>query len=273
SSVRAEAETLLCYLTLYLFTLEVQILRSAYLLVTHGSRDIRPQIAIDQLRDRIEQQIALPVGAAVLEYASTPLHEQIEAFSQQHPGISQLHIVPLFLLPGVHVMEDIPEQIAIAQSNLQVKLHVMAHLGSHAGIGKVLAKRIAQVPSDAKILLSHGSRRPGGNAAIEKIAAEIAAVSAYWSVAPKLEARLAQLSQQKCQDIVILPYFLFSGGITDAIAQTVTGLVEEYPDLSLKLLTPFDFCEDLVTLIIEFISPELEMRSAHSASIVRSLTV
>lgn len=232
-------------------------MRSAYLLVTHGSRDIRPQIAIDQLRDRIEQQLSAPVGSAVLECAPIPLHQQIEEFSRQHPDISQIHIVPLFLLPGVHVMEDIPEQIAIAQSNLQAELKVLPHLGSYTGLRKVLANRIAQVPSDARILLSHGSRRPGGNAPIEQIATEIDAVSAYWSVEPKLESRLAEFSQQECQEIAILPYFLFSGGITDAIAQTVNELSEKYSKLSLQLLTPFDFCEDLVNLVVEFISAEL----------------
>ncbi|MCY6490518.1 sirohydrochlorin chelatase [Leptolyngbya sp. GGD] len=242
-------------------------MRSAYLLVTHGSRDIRPQIAIDQLRDRIEQQLSTPVGAAVLECAPTPLHEQIEEFSRQHPDLSQIQIVPLFLLPGVHVMEDIPEQIAIARSNISAELKVMPHLGSYAGLEKVLAKRIRQIPSDARILLSHGSRRPGGNAVIEELATAIDAVSAYWSVEPKLDSRLAEL--QGCQEIVILPYFLFSGGITDAISASVQTLAEKYPDSSLHLLSAFDFCEDLVNLIVEWIAPELAMRSTQSASILR----
>jgi sirohydrochlorin cobaltochelatase len=241
-------------------------LRSAYLLVTHGSWDIRPQIAIDQLSDRIEQHLSAPVGSAVLECAPTTLHEQIEEFSRQHPDISQIHIVPLFLLPGVHVMEDIPEQIA--QSRIQAELKVLPHLGSYAGLEKVLANRIAQVPSDARILLSHGSRRPGGNTPIEQIATAIDAVAAYWSVEPKLESRLAELSQQGCQEIAILPYFLFSGGITDAIAQSVKELSEKYSELSLQLLTPFDFCEDLVNLVVEFISAEIEVRSLNSAHIL-----
>lgn len=225
-------------------------MRSAYLLVTHGSRDIRPQIAIDQLRDRIEQRLSVPVGAAVLECAPTALHEQIEEFSRQHPTLSQIEIVPLFLLPGVHVVEDIPEQIAIAQSRIEAKLHVLSHLGSHSGMVEVLAARFAQVDSDARILLSHGSRRSGGNAPVEEIATAIDAVSAYWSVEPKLATRIEEL--QDCEKIVILPYFLFSGGITDAIAESVKAL--QHPGL--QLLTPFDFCEDLVRLIIEFMTAQ-----------------
>ncbi len=239
-------------------------MRSAYLLVTHGSRDIRPQIAIDQLRARIEQRLSVPVEAAVLECAPTPLHEQIEEFSHQHPDVAQIYIVPLFLLPGVHVMEDIPAQIA--RSRVDAKLEILPHLGSHPGMVEVLASRIAQVPAEARILMSHGSRRSSGNAAIEKIASAINAVSAYWSVEPKLETRLLELKQQGYQEIVILPYFLFSGGITDAIAQSIKALLEQHSDLTLHWLTPFDFCEDLVRLIIDFItvqtSAELLTRSS-----------
>ncbi|MER3433772.1 MAG: hypothetical protein C4288_10145 [Leptolyngbya sp. ERB_1_1] len=237
------------------FTLfEACVLRSAYLLVTHGSRDIRPQIASDQLRDRIEQRLCVPVGAAVLECAPTALHEQIEEFSRQHENLSQIQIVPLFLLPGVHVMEDIPEQVAIAQSCINAKLQILPHLGSHPGMVEVLASRMAQIPADARILMSHGSRRSGGNAPVEEIATAIDAVSAYWSVEPKLETRLLELKQQGCENIVILPYFLFSGGITDVIVQSIKALSTQHPSLTLHCLTPFDFCEDLMQLIIDFIT-------------------
>ena len=226
-------------------------MRSAYLLVTHGSRDIRPQIAIDQLRDQVEQCLSVPVGAAVLECSPTPLHEQIEEFSRQHPDVSQIQIVPLFLLPGVHVMQDIPEQIEIAQPRIGAAIRVLPYLGSHSEIASVLASRF--VSSEAQILLAHGSRRSGGNAPIEKIATAIDALSAYWSVEPKLATRLLELEQRGYQEVAILPYFLFSGGITDAIAQSVQELSKQHPEMSLQLLSPFDFCEDLVRLIVEFV--------------------
>lgn len=249
--------------------MDVCILRSAYLLVTHGSRDIRPQVAIDQLRDRLEQRLSVPVGAAVLECAPTTLSEQIEEFSRQHKGVSQIQIVPLFLLPGVHVMEDIPAQVAIAQSRIAAKLEILPHLGTHPGIVEVLASRMAPFPADARILMSHGSRRAGGNAPIEQMASAIDAVSAYWSVEPKLETRLLQVREQGCQTIVILPYFLFSGGITDAIAQSIQAFSGQYPDLTLQCLTPFDFCEDLLRLISDFITAQSNCAIDKSAPILR----
>ena len=242
---------------------------SAYLLVSHGSRDPRPQGAIAQLAQRVQHQMrannpSALVGAAVLECAPLPLHEQIQQFSQTAiaQGLRHLQIVPLFLIPGVHVMEDIPQQIKIAQQALngKVTIGLSPHLGTHPGLEKLLAGRLAQCSADAYILMSHGSRRSGGNQPVESLASKIGAVSAYWSVAPKLEDRLQELAQSGCQNIVILPYFLFSGGITDTIAQTVAHLSQQFPTLELNLAAPLEVSDDLAQLILDLsLQPSKEM--------------
>jgi sirohydrochlorin cobaltochelatase len=239
-------------------------LPSAYLLVTHGSRDLRYQIAIAQLADQVQQHLSVPVGMATLECSPLALHQQIEQFCNHRTD--DVQIVPLFLLPGVHVMEDIPEQIAIAQQHVKIPLRLMSHLGVHPRLPELLARRFAQVSSDARILLAHGSRRAGGNRPVETLAARVEAVPAFWSVSPSLDVQIQTLVQQKCQDIAILPYFLFSGGITDAIAQTVSYLAEQYPEVTLQLLSPLEVSDDFVSLIADFITvqnrSDLVMRSS-----------
>ncbi len=237
---------------------------SACLLVSHGSRDPRPQAAIAQLAQQVQQKMSASdsqsslVGAAVLECAPLPLHEQIQQFSQTAivQGICHIQLVPLFLIPGVHVMEDIPEQVTIAQQALgeTVTIALSPHIGTHPSLEKLLANRLAQLSADAYILMSHGSRRSGGNQPVEALASKIGAVSAYWSVAPKLEARLQELAQSGCQKIAILPYFLFTGGITDAIAQTVAQLSHQFPDLELDLKNPLEDDDDLAQLVLDLIS-------------------
>ncbi len=238
---------------------------SAYLLVSHGSRDPRPQAAIAQLVQQVQQKMppssSQPplIGAAVLECASLPLHGQIQQFSQTAiaQGIRHLQLVPLFLIPGVHVMEDIPEQVTIAQQVLgeTVTIASSPHLGSHPGLEKLLANRLAQLPENtACILMSHGSRRSGGNHPVETLTSKVGAVSAYWSVAPKLEARLQELAQSGCRKVAILPYFLFAGGITDAISQTVSELSHQFPDLELDLRHPLGVGDDLAQLILDLIT-------------------
>ncbi len=222
-------------------------MQSAYLLVTHGSRDPRPERAIATLAELVQQKLHTRVGTAVLECSAMPLHEQIQNFGQ---GVDQLQIVPLFLMPGVHVMEDIPEQIAIAQQTLKSSITIHPHLGSSPKFRRLLAKRF---PLGARVLLAHGSRRLQANRPIEDLADQLGAIAAYWSVEPHLEKQVQLLAEQGHHQIAILPHFLFSGGITDAIALAVQQLREQFPQTQLELLSPLDASEELADLIVDFI--------------------
>lgn len=186
-----------------------------------------------------------PVGTAALELAALPLHQQIVQFAKLAlaQGYSHLQILPVFLLPGVHVMQDIPAEVALAQqwldsSNSSLSLEIRPYLGSHAGLRNLLINPvdpIANSPTASKILLAHGSRRAEANQPVETIATHLGARTAYWSVAPGLEARITERVQQGSQQIAILPYFLFEGSITDAIAQQVDHLAQQFPYVHLHL--------------------------------------
>lgn len=226
---------------------------SAYLLASHGSRDPRPQAAMAQLATLVRQKIQAPVGIATLECSPLALHEQIQQFTQALTlqNIDHIQIVPLFLLPGVHVMEDIPNQIEIARQSESATIALSPHLGTHPGLKNLLASRLA--PETAHILLSHGSRRLGVNRLIEDLADALNATPAYWLVPPSLETRLQEFSQKGHQTVTILPYFLFPGGITDAIAKTVEQLSPQFPDLHLTLAPPLQVSDALVDLLIDLI--------------------
>ncbi|BCL39460.1 sirohydrochlorin chelatase [Nostoc sp. MS1] len=233
---------------------------SAYLLVSHGSRDPRPEVAMQQLAILVAEKLHLPeklVGTGYLELAPEPLHEQIKNFAQTAVafGCHQLKIVPLFLLPGVHVMTDIPGEVAQAQQALSqdILIELQPYLGIHPGLQTFLQKQIATIKVEAWILLSHGSLRPGSQQPVETMAANIGAVAAYWSVAPSLGSRVKELIAAGHREIAILPYFLFSGGITDAIAQAVNELKLQFPGVSLYLAAPLGVSGELADLIGDLI--------------------
>lgn len=271
---------------------------SAYLLVSHGSRDPRPQVALSQLAKLISQRqsvgINLPVavsktlvepdwvqtipnnslsnkkhcpskfsaelteplvGTACLELSAAPLHEQIRQFgSTVASGYKRIQVVPLFLLPGVHVMEDIPAEVAIAQQALgqELQLDLRPHLGTHPGLSHLLVTQMATSVNNW-ILLAHGSRRAGSKQTVEAIATQLSAVAAYWAVPPKLESRVKVLVEGGCEQIGILPYFLFAGGITDAIAQSVEQLKYEFPSVNFHLAEPVGVSAELADLIWDLI--------------------
>jgi sirohydrochlorin cobaltochelatase len=237
----------------------------AYLLVSHGSSEPQPQIAAEQLAGLVQQQLEVRqqslnphrplVGTAALECTPVPLHQQIQLFASQAIalGIKRLQILPLFLLPGVHLREDIPREIALAQQVIgkAVRLELQPHLGSNQGLPAVLSEKFAQLPARERILFAHGSRYPGANEAIEKLAHQLGATAAYWSVSPTLAEQVATFASQGRQNIAIFPYFLFSGGTVRAITRQVEELQTAFPSLQLYLGEPLGATPELARLIAE----------------------
>ncbi|MEH1820810.1 MAG: sirohydrochlorin chelatase [Nostoc sp.] len=235
---------------------------SAYLLLSHGSRDRRPEIAMQQLArlvcHKLPKNSEHLVGIAALEMSSQPLHEQIQQFAKSAFGdrnrsqnVNHLKIVPLFLLPGVHVMTDIPAEVALAQqaTGEDIIIELQPYLGSHPNLDKLLAKQIATIKAEAWILLAHGSRRPGSQETVEAIAARLGAVTAYWAGPPSLESRVKELVTAGYPEIAILPYFLFAGGITDAIATSIEALKLQFSAVNFQLAQPLGASAELAELI------------------------
>ncbi|MGK7946196.1 MAG: sirohydrochlorin chelatase [Microcystaceae cyanobacterium] len=249
----------------------------ATLLVCHGSRDSRSQIAAERLLYLVKEhynvenltiksnqyqktalltQTSPPLlSLSFLECTDLPLHQQLRSFAEQAIAThhSSLQIFPLFLSAGVHVKEDIPQEIDIAQQNLQssLELKMLSYLGASTSIFPLLAQRFQLLPSPARILLAHGSRRAGGNQRIEQMAKQLGAVPAYWSVKPDLKEQIKTFTQQGHSDIAIMPYFLFNGGILDSIQQQIHELTLDNPHLSLSLGHPLGATPELAQLIVK----------------------
>lgn len=229
---------------------------TAYLLVIHGSRDPRPGQAAQVLADQVGQALGdkCLVESASLECASVPLHQQIVDFGDRifRLGYRSLKIVPLFLSPGVHVREDIPEEVAFAQTQLgdRLSIDVLPFLGSYAGMVELLAQRIAQSPGAQVILMAHGSRRAGGNQPIEEMASQLGIATAYWSVAPKLMEQMQEGLNEGGKHIVIIPYFLFAGALTDAIAAMLEQVKLEHSDCAISLGEPLGETAEIIDLVV-----------------------
>ncbi|YAI82310.1 MAG: sirohydrochlorin chelatase [cyanobacterium endosymbiont of Rhopalodia sterrenbergii] len=268
---------------------------SAYLLVTHGSQAPRTQIAAERLANIVKQQLSLRqpirisrslsaknrtvetsmrgstdllqsvssplIETAPLELTFVSLSQRIQQLGERakNQGIQNLKIIPLFLLPGVHVREDIPEEVAIAQQHLgkTINLELMPYLGSYCRLTFFLSRQFEEAATVGKILIAHGSRYRGGNQPIEAIAHHLQALPAYWSVAPNLINPINILVRQGKKNITIVPYFLFSGRITTAIVQQVKQLQLAVPQIKLKMGSPLGATPELARLIIEIIQANI----------------
>lgn len=277
---------------------------TAYLLISHGSRDPRPKEAMNRLADLVRRHLEnqpakantsaalqssasdnsptlgistallsrprvqttppndaiaqVMVGTACLELAPISLSEQIREFGTRvaAAGATELKLLPVFLMPGVHVKEDIPQEVKRAQgllSGVGLKLTLCPHLGSHEKISEVLASRLAAVPAEGSLLVAHGSRRPKGNKMIKGLADRLNTTVAYWSTPPDIETQVIDLMQQGCQRLTIMPYFLFAGGITDAITHRTEELAERFPKVNFRLLPTLGATDEIADLAVELI--------------------
>ncbi len=236
---------------------------TAYLLIAHGSRDARAQRGLADLAQRVtaalaqQSQAPVWVATACLEAEPEPLHQQIMAVMTQgrSRGFAQLKLLPLFLLPGVHVREDIPHEVELAKvmGDKALPLTVAPYLGSHLGMTALLRRQFASYPGAGRILLAHGSRRLGGNQPVEAMAHRLDAIAAYWSVPPDLARQLHRFVTGEQMTWLIQPYFLFTGGITEAIAQNLQTLQPEFTPVQLHLGKPLSDIPEFMPLLLDWI--------------------
>ncbi len=245
---------------------------TAYFLVAHGSRDPRPQLALEQVAQQLRSTSSINpslIGTGSLECAPLSLSQQLQQFAAQVSlrGIQEIQILPLFLLPGVHVKEDIPVEVAMAQQILgvEITLQVLPYLGSQVNqITTLLTTQMQSFAAETWILIAHGSRRYRGNQPIEQLAKNIGATPAYWSIPPHLSEQVEALIQQGYTQIGILPYFLFMGGITDAIVQSFQQLTQQFNPVKFYLIHPFAQTITLTHLVQTLIKsdPKFALKSS-----------
>ena len=259
---------------------------SAYLLVIHGSRNRKTydaalklkQLLTTQLQskniltqqnyldssrssleskitDRKERRNTPLIDVAALELAPLSLSESLVKFARQahRQGIERVKVLPLFLIPGVHVKVDIPTEIesAIAKIGNRTVIELSPYLGKYSGMIQLLNQKFAGLPAQARIIVSHGSRMPQVSDYYQNLATQLDAVMAYWSVEPSLSQQVEAQIAAGHKRIAILPYFLFPGKITEAIAKEVSELQTKYPEVESILGQPLGATPVLAELIAQ----------------------
>jgi sirohydrochlorin cobaltochelatase len=199
--------------------------RSALFLCAHGSQDPRAEKGLLALRGQVQDFLpTVTVGCGVLEMGPQPLEQQIRAFLTSHQ-LTTVKVLPLFLLSGVHAEVDIPQ--AIAQVGAPVQQ--MPVLGKSPGLVEFLARTTVLEPDEGIVLFAHGSRREEANRQIGLLADDLAqwvhasVIPAFLKEEGSLQQALSKLHAQG-QRALVLPHFLFPGGVTDYLAELIQGI-------------------------------------------------
>lgn len=216
----------------------------AVLLVGHGSRREKSNEQVRTLAAGLEEQLKIPVDAAFLELAEPAICDAISGLA---PTVSAVTIVQLSLFAASHVKNDVPLAIGRARrEHPALDLHNGAHLGIHPSIVKLLSERVRAVEHEleisrtddvAVVLCARGSSDPDANADVHKLARllyegrEFSRVeTAFIGVTePLLSEALHDLAKTRPDAIVVLPYMLGEGILTERIREHTRKFDDEYP--------------------------------------------
>lgn len=198
---------------------------SALFLCAHGSQDPRAEKGLLTLAEQVQNFLpTVTVGYGVLEMGPQPLEQQISGFLTAHE-LATVKVLPLFLLSGIHAEVDIPRAIA----HVGARVEQMPVLGKSSGLVEFLARTTVLESDEGIVLFAHGSRREEANRQIGLLADGLSqwvhtpVISAFLKEEDSLQQALSKLHAQG-RRALLLPHFLFPGGVTDYLAELIQGI-------------------------------------------------
>ena len=216
----------------------------AVLLVGHGSRREKSNEQVRELAADLETRLGLPVDAAFLELAEPAIGE---AFGQLASLANEVSVVHCSLFAASHVKNDVPLAIEQARSSYDLTINNGSHLGIHPAIIDLLDDRAAEVERElavdreeadvAVVVCGRGSSDPDSNGDVYKLARLLQEGRAFGRVEasfigvtePTLEETLHGLSKHRPDAVVVLPYMLGDGVLTQRVRDRTATFDDEYP--------------------------------------------
>lgn len=221
------------------------------LLIGHGSRNREAMSEFVQLADQVSNQLEVHVETCFLEYAEPPIIDGIQSCIERNTD--EIVALPLFLGPAGHQKNDVPAIINWARQRWpEIRFTYGTPVGAQYHIVSLLGDRLAaayqasaaHLPQSetAVIVGARGSRDPDSNAEVAKLARLIYegrnygwVEPAYYSLTqPSIPDVVAQCGALGAQQIILLPYLLFTGRIHDKMVEQAFTAAGE---LGLRLIT------------------------------------
>ncbi|MCA0176495.1 MAG: sirohydrochlorin chelatase [Proteobacteria bacterium] len=244
------------------------------LLVGHGSREPSGNEQIEhfaaQWRARYPQW---RTELCFIEFAEVDVEHGLDLAAR---GSRRVVVVPLILNAAGHVNVEIPSHMARArQRHPGLRFDYAPHLGVCEPVLDVLKRQLRQCmrtldmpdPTGTGIvLLGRGSSSREANGEMARMArwlfeagdhevVDLAFTGIAW---PRLERVVQRQAQQGLRQIVVLPYYLFTGTLMQRIGRQVAHLRTQYPQLRFALGSYFGFEPEIAELLAERVGALLD---------------
>ena len=237
------------------------------LLVGHGSRAANGNREIEQFVQLWqERQPKWRIEVCFIEFAEVLLDAGLTRAAQE---ARRVIVVPLILNAAGHAKMEIPAHIAAARRRHPATEFVYArHLGAVEPILHILKRylRRAMLALDAPdpkatgvILLGRGSSDRVANGEVAKMARwlyeetdhELVDIAFTGITHPRLETVVQRQSRIGMTQIVVQPYYLFTGTLIERIQRQMAHLRQQYPLIRFGLGGYFGFEEEIFSLLDE----------------------
>ncbi|WP_446225152.1 sirohydrochlorin chelatase [Nocardia sp. IBHARD005] len=209
----------------------------ALILVAHGSRDPRSAANAAAVRDRIAAaRPDLLVRLAFLDLNAPSVDQVVDAVAAQ--GCSHAIVVPLLLGSAFHARVDLPGLLDAARRRQPLLDLIQADvLGPDPRLIAALCERISEATTGYPrgrvgiAVAAVGSSRTGANERTAEVAVAVARRTGllteicFATSEPTVSAATERLRARGAERIVVAPWFLAPGLLTDRLRTTAPGLV------------------------------------------------
>ena len=235
------------------------------LLVGHGSRE-------KSGNDEIERFAQLwrarhphwRTELCFIEFAEIEVEEGLDLAAA---GSHRVIVVPLILNAAGHVNVEIPSHIARARlRHAGVRFDYAPHLGVCEPVLEVLRRQLRQCmhaldmpdpTGTGVVLLGRGSSNREANGEMARMArwlfeegdhelVDLAFTGIAW---PRLERVVQRQVQLGMRQVIVLPYYLFTGTLIQRIGRQVEHLRLQYPQVRFASGTHFGFEPEIAQLL------------------------
>jgi sirohydrochlorin cobaltochelatase len=217
------------------------------LLVGHGTREPGGNEEIEALAQTWRaRRPGWRIEVCWIEHAPVLLQDGLRRAAQD---AARVLVLPLILNAAGHVKMDIPEALEEARAGFPDTQFLCApHLGPVEPILAILKRRLRQAMAELDmpdphstgvVLLGRGSsdRQANGDMAmmarwlLEESDHELVDLAFTGVTWPRLERVVQRQCLLGMTQVVVLPYYLFTGVLTERIARQVEHLRQQYPRL------------------------------------------
>ncbi|WP_117170769.1 sirohydrochlorin chelatase [Paraliobacillus sediminis] len=234
----------------------------AVLYICHGSKNNQTNKQFQLELKEMERYIAAPIQVTTFLEVEPSIIEGVTQCVKH--GATEIILVPVFLLPGVHVIEDIPNEVKKAQHKFpELAIHVSEPLGASEQLIVNTQKRIVnrrvmhEQKREAVLLVSHGSRYLEASDMFASFGRELenklTGMPVYESYLnsndPNFEVELERLLAADYDVIYLVPHFFSIGFFPEKIQQIASSVQAKQKRTVVIYVDPITFDQDIFTNI------------------------